>query len=86
MDCDGDVDFDDIDDFVLALNNPIEYESTYGVPPELKGDTDGDGDNDFDDIDDFVAIFNTPSAENIPEPSRVATRLPRQAGCYVRRI
>ena len=71
MDCDGNVDFDDISPFVLALTNPAAYESTMGVPADLKGDTDGDGDLDFDDIDDFVAILNAPLAEplhRVPEP------------------
>jgi T5SS/PEP-CTERM-associated repeat protein len=71
MDCDGDVDFDDIDDFVLGLNNPEEYENQIGVPPETKGDTDGDGDMDFDDIDDFVSILTSSNllvALSVPEP------------------
>lgn len=71
MDCDGDVDFDDIDDFVLGLNSPQDYENQFGVPPEMKGDTDGDGDLDFDDIDEFVSILNSPLPEppqTVPEP------------------
>ncbi len=71
MDCDGDLDFDDIDDFVLGINNPQEYENQFGVPPEAKGDADGDGDLDFDDIDDFVAILNNPLSvrtQYVPEP------------------
>lgn len=72
MDCDGDVDFDDIDDFVLGLTNPQGYENQFGVPPATKGDTDEDGDLDFDDIDDFVAILNNPVSgvrQTVPEPS-----------------
>ncbi len=75
MDCDSDVDFDDIDDFVLGLNMPQEYENRFGVPPEGKGDTDGDGDLDFDDIDDFVAILNSPlsaGTRTVPEPGAAA--------------
>lgn len=75
MDCDDDVDFDDIDDLVLGLNMPLEYENLFGVPPQLKGDTDGDGDLDFDDIDDFVEILNHPAfidGQSVPEPSTVA--------------
>jgi len=60
MDVDGDVDFDDIDDFVLALSNPAAYFTQYGVAREVHGDTDQDGDMDFDDIDDFVALLNRP--------------------------
>jgi hypothetical protein len=57
MDFDGDVDFDDIDDFVLGLNDPAAYEALYGVPPATNGDMDGDGDQDFDDIAGFVAAL-----------------------------
>ncbi len=71
MDCDGDVDFDDIDAMVLALRRPDEYESTYGVPPELKGDIDGDGDLDFDDVDPgFIDILRG-GLHSVPEPSTV---------------
>ncbi len=83
MDCDGDVDFDDIDDFILGLNDPPSYEAIYGVPPELKGDTDGDGDVDFDDIDDFIAILNAPpvhSGHMVPEPSSILLAVTGLAG------
>lgn len=69
MDCDGDVDFDDIDDFVLGLNNPAGYEAIFGVPPSLKGDTDGDGDQDFDDINGFVGILQPGGLHSVPEPA-----------------
>jgi hypothetical protein len=58
MDCDRDVDFDDIDDLVLGLNDPLAYEQLVGLPPSRKGDTDADGDLDFDDIAGFVEILN----------------------------
>jgi hypothetical protein len=67
MDCDGDVDFDDIDPFVLGLNNAAQYELDFGLPPEAKGDMDGDGDFDFDDIDGFVAALQG-GVESVPEP------------------
>ena len=69
MDCDGDVDFDDIDDFVLGLNDATAYESTFGVPATLKGDTDGDNDLDFDDITGFVALLSGGAQSAVPEPS-----------------
>lgn len=75
MDCDGDVDFDDIDDFVLGLTDAEEYENQIGLPPETKGDTDGDGDIDFDDIDGFVAILTNPLSagkQAVPEPGTAA--------------
>jgi hypothetical protein len=72
MDCDGDLDFDDIDDFVLGLNEPTAYENLYGVPSSLKGDADRDGDLDFDDISGFVSFLGPSSQarlQSIPEPS-----------------
>jgi hypothetical protein len=71
MDCDGDVDFDDIDPFVLGLNNPAQYELDFGVPPKAKGDMDGDGDFDFDDIPGFVQVLQG-GTQSIPEPSSIA--------------
>jgi hypothetical protein len=41
----SDVDFDDIDDFVLGLNDPDGYELMFGVPPSYAGDTDEDRDH-----------------------------------------
>jgi hypothetical protein len=72
MDCDGDVDFDDIDPFVLGLNDPAQYELDFGVPPEAKGDMDGDGDFDFDDIEGFVAALQGGGPQSVPEPSGIA--------------
>jgi hypothetical protein len=73
MDLDGDVDFDDVDEFVLALNNPAVYQILYGVPPTLHGDTDGDGDHDFDDIEGLLEVLNVMTApanlKTIPEPT-----------------
>jgi MYXO-CTERM domain-containing protein len=75
MDFDGDTDFDDIDDFVLGLNDPVEYESVYGVTPALTGDLDDDGDQDFDDIAGFVAALSASSGAAVPEPSTWALGL-----------
>jgi hypothetical protein len=72
MDCDGDVDFDDIDPFVLGLNEPDEYETLFGVPPEAKGDMDGDGDFDFDDIPGFVDALKGGGQGSVPEPATLA--------------
>jgi hypothetical protein len=63
---DGDVDFDDIDDFVLALGDPAAYELAFGVPPETTGDIDGDGDVDFDDIPGFVDALTGGSISALP--------------------
>jgi hypothetical protein len=58
MDLDADLDFDDIDDFVLGLGDDAAYEEQYGLPASAKGDCDGDGDIDFDDIPYFVAMLS----------------------------
>lgn len=75
MDWDDDVDFDDINPFVLGLTDPIAYENQFGVSPEVKGDIDGDGDQDLGDIGPFkellaqngVSLTTRPA----PEPSPV---------------
>ncbi len=70
LDCDGDVDFDDIGAFVLGLTDAAGYEATYGVPPDTKGDIDDDGDLDFDDIPGFVDILTgQATTRSVPEPS-----------------
>lgn len=72
MDRDEDVDFDDIDDFVLALSDASAYFSTFGVPATLHGDIDGDGDQDFDDIQGFVPLLTGQGKSRhqaVPEPS-----------------
>lgn len=72
MDCDGDVDFDDIAFFVLGLNDAAEYEDQIGLPPDVKGDTDNDGDFDFDDIPGFVDLLTGARLQAVPEPSSLA--------------
>ncbi len=57
LDCDGDVDFDDINPFVLALSDPAAYQAQFPGCLWLNGDCDGDGDVDFDDINVFVALL-----------------------------
>jgi glucose/arabinose dehydrogenase len=72
MDCDNDIDFDDISAFVLGLNDAAAYEAMFGVPPSKKGDVDRDGDMDFDDIPPFVSLFSNASAADaasVPEPT-----------------
>jgi hypothetical protein len=73
LDCDLDVDFDDINDFVLGLTDPLAYEALFGMLASIKGDTDGDGDLDFDDILGFVDILSGGAAsgggQGVPEPS-----------------
>ena len=59
MDCDGDVDFDDIDPFVLALGGQAGYEAQYPACNWLNADCDASGGVDFDDIDAFVALIGS---------------------------
>lgn len=57
LNCDGKVDFDDIDPFVLALTNKAAYIAKYPKCLWLNGDCNGDGTVDFDDIDPFVGLL-----------------------------
>ena len=70
---DDDVDFDDIEPFVLGLTDAGEYQNQFGTLPEAKGDTDHDGDFDFDDIPGFVGLLvggGPPTGlQAVPEPS-----------------
>jgi hypothetical protein len=59
MDCDGDVDFFDIDPFVLALSGETAYLSEYPECNWLSADCDEDNDVDFFDIDLFVALIGS---------------------------
>ncbi len=55
LNCDGAVNFEDIDPFVLALAQPEGYADAYPGCDRLRADCNGDGVVDFDDIDAFVA-------------------------------
>ncbi len=63
MDTDGTIDFDDVDDFVLALTRPELYVDTYGVDPALHGDATQNGLFDFDDIPAFLDLLVDPSTD-----------------------
>ncbi len=56
MNCDGAVDFFDIDPFVMAVTDAETFESTYECPL-VNGDCNNDGQVDFFDIDAFVDIL-----------------------------
>jgi len=57
MNCDGAVDFDDINPFVAALVGRTGYEAHYPQCRWLNGDIDGNGAVDFDDINPFVTCL-----------------------------
>jgi len=59
VDCDGDVDFDDINPFVLALSGEAAYLAQYPHCRWLQADCDSDGDVDFDDINPFVSLLGS---------------------------
>ena len=60
LNCDGAVNFDDINPFVLALSDPAGYQTQYPNCNILNGDINGDGLVNFDDINPFVALLTGP--------------------------
>jgi hypothetical protein len=60
LDCDGDLDFGDINPFVLALSNPAVYPEYYPACNMLLADIDGDGFLYFSDINPFIALLSNP--------------------------
>ncbi len=59
LNCDGVVNFDDIDPFVIALTGQAGYEAAYPDCRWLNADCNGDGLVNFDDIDAFVALVGS---------------------------
>ncbi len=59
LNCDGAVDFDDINAFVLALSGQAGYEAAYPDCDWYLADCDEDGDVDFDDINPFVSLIGS---------------------------
>lgn len=60
MNCDGQVNFRDINPFVLALSNPSLWQAQHPGCPLLNGDINGNGTVGFDDINPFVALLSHP--------------------------
>jgi hypothetical protein len=58
LNCDGAINFDDIDPFVLALTDPAGYHAAYPNCDYLLADINGDGAVTFDDIDPFVVLLS----------------------------
>ncbi|MBK9127174.1 MAG: LamG domain-containing protein [Phycisphaerales bacterium] len=59
LNCDGVVDFDDIDPFVAALSGPATYYPLYPSCNWLAGDCNVSGNVNFNDIDPFIALIGT---------------------------
>jgi len=57
LNCDGLVDFRDINPFVMALTNPAAYEAAYPGCPLENRDINGDGNFGFGDINPFIALL-----------------------------
>jgi len=57
LNCDGTIDFGDINPFVLILTDPAAWQETHPDCPFLTGDINGDGAVDFADINPFVALL-----------------------------
>jgi subtilisin family serine protease len=57
LNCDGVVDFADINPFILRLSNPASYWMTYPACSDNNGDINGDGAVDFGDINPFVSLL-----------------------------
>ncbi len=57
VNCDGAVDFDDINPFVLRLTGVAGYRAQFPNCADVHGDVNGDGTVDFDDINPFVALL-----------------------------
>jgi len=60
LNCDGLVDFGDINPFVLALTNPAGYAAAFPNCNIKNGDINGDGFVDFGDINPFVRLLTNP--------------------------
>jgi hypothetical protein len=58
LNCDGTVDFGDINPFVLALSNPAQYVIEFPECPIRTADINADGTNNFGDINPFVALLS----------------------------
>ncbi len=56
--CDGFIDFDDINAFVLALGDPAGYQAAYPNCNAFYADCNADGVVDFEDINPFVALLS----------------------------
>jgi len=72
LNCDGQIDFGDINPFVLALSNWAAWQAQYPDCPPKNADINGDGQyggpNGFGDINPFVALLASGGGQPIPCP------------------
>jgi hypothetical protein len=86
MNCDGLVNFDDINPFVLALSDPTGYQQQYPTCNILNGDCNSDGAVDFDDINPFVALLGAGYGNGAccyPDDSCAVTTLANCTGTWL---
>ncbi len=57
LNCDGGVDFGDINPFIQILTDPAAWQATYPTCPPANGDINTDGTIDFGDINPFIALL-----------------------------
>jgi hypothetical protein len=79
---DGTADQDDVPAFALALTNPRNYRSQFGISAKEAGDIDGDGDCDVDDIDDFADLLGM-SVSSLTYQMQLALAVPEPSGCMM---
>lgn len=60
LNCDGEVDFGDINAFVLALTDPVGYAQAYPACELGNADINGNGKVDFEDINPFIDLLTAP--------------------------
>ena len=81
LNCDGSIDFGDINPFVLYLSNFMAWQAAYPACPAVAGDINGDGSFNFGDINPFVALLTGGwSSEPNPTQSRVGGTECQRAG------
>ena len=66
LNCDGTVDWRDVNPFVLVLSDRAEYEERYPECDARNGDCNGDERVDFGDINPFVALLGAGDGADLP--------------------
>lgn len=69
LNCDGQVDFAEVDLFAFALQGQAVWDAAFPGCPWLNADCNGDGTVDFADIDPFVALIGTVCPQKVDVPA-----------------